>query len=299
MSTGNTTCSGVAVNWATSDDGDTPCRVYERMIGICQDFSMFNTSLPTTVFSCTTGNPDSCCCSSVAFALFEACISDVAPIKHAQNISSWLNGCSDPAIGSVPDKIKDQKTFSIPRWALVSPQEESETWNYAAASSAAIASSASRIASELLSTKTVMITVFTETLTSTTIITPSAASTTTTPLSASSPTATSSSATGRGTATTSSVSIVRTSNTSPVQETASSSSAAEAVPAAQTSSATGEEMPQSARRTGVVTGAVVGASLGLLVLSAFLVFLYRQKRCVSLHTSIQLNLPPGIIADSL
>ncbi|RXK39515.1 hypothetical protein M231_03184 [Tremella mesenterica] len=82
--------------------------MYQDLINICSPFVMFQIDLPPVMYGCALGNPGSCCCSSVAFALFEACL-------------------------LVPAIVKAAETFTMPPWAFMT-QDPASTWNPVAAS---------------------------------------------------------------------------------------------------------------------------------------------------------------------
>ncbi|CEL60138.1 hypothetical protein RSOLAG1IB_09387 [Rhizoctonia solani AG-1 IB] len=71
---GNTTCKTTSLDWYTRSVGETPCRTYERMRQICdRDYQVgdFRTSIPGD--NCG-GQPATCCCNSVSFALSMLCM---------------------------------------------------------------------------------------------------------------------------------------------------------------------------------------------------------------------------------
>ncbi|KAJ3998322.1 hypothetical protein F5050DRAFT_1254423 [Lentinula boryana] len=74
LTEGNVTCSGTAMDWYTSQVGETACKTYERLRQICNsDFEvgvMSNTFPPDT---CDEQISD-CCCNSIAYALAMLCL---------------------------------------------------------------------------------------------------------------------------------------------------------------------------------------------------------------------------------
>ncbi|KAJ3788894.1 hypothetical protein GGU10DRAFT_372627 [Lentinula aff. detonsa] len=74
LTEGNVTCSGTAMDWYTSQVGETACKTYERLRQICNsDFEvgvMSNTLPPDT---CDEQISD-CCCNSIAYALAMLCL---------------------------------------------------------------------------------------------------------------------------------------------------------------------------------------------------------------------------------
>ncbi|KAK6902951.1 hypothetical protein I203_108212 [Kwoniella mangroviensis CBS 8507] len=254
MSTGNTTCKGESMTWAINDRGETPCKVYEDMINVCQNFEMFDTQLPPTVFTCTTSNPNSCCCSSVAFALFQACMLGVTSLPRTQNFSSWLDGCDNPQIGSLPNDVARNRSVSVPQWTFVSPQKSDEAWNItlALANATSLQPSSS---------------VFTGTRLSTTAR-----------LASSQSGGSSSSSTQKKTSFLPTATSRTSSNVRSVISSTSITTSMDSPPQpVQTYSEVGEVM-NGARKGGQTTGAVVGALGGTVLISIILVYLYKQKR---------------------
>ncbi|WWC61114.1 uncharacterized protein I303_103692 [Kwoniella dejecticola CBS 10117] len=201
---------------------------------------MFDTFLPPTVFTCTTSNPSSCCCSSVAFALFQACISDITSIPGAQNFSSWLDGCENPTIGSLPAALASNTRLRVPNWAFVSPTNANQIWNYtlALSNTTASTSSASKPASTSSSRSSERV--------STTSVRSSSIQTIAIP------------------STSSSIVATVTLSTSPPGPT-------------QTFSETGREI-RAVKQAGRTTGALLGAVAAILAVSSVLIYLYNKKR---------------------
>ncbi|EIW69467.1 hypothetical protein TREMEDRAFT_62331 [Tremella mesenterica DSM 1558] len=91
---------------------------------------MFQIDLPPVMYGCALGNPGSCCCSSVAFALFEACLlcqRNMTILSKAETLNTFLDGCSNPLMGDVPAIVKAAGTFTMPPWAFMT-QDPASTW---------------------------------------------------------------------------------------------------------------------------------------------------------------------------
>ncbi|WVQ70060.1 uncharacterized protein L199_008284 [Kwoniella botswanensis] len=108
MSTGNTTCKGESMTWAVNDRGETP-------------------SIPTAAAALALPSP---CFRLVCLQrLMLRSFRGVASLPRTQNFSSWLDGCENPQIGSLPDNVARSRSVSIPQWASVSPRKSDEAWN--------------------------------------------------------------------------------------------------------------------------------------------------------------------------
>ncbi|CAE6434642.1 unnamed protein product [Rhizoctonia solani] len=114
---GNTTCKNTSLDWYTRSVGETPCRTYERMRQICdRDYQVgdFRTSIPGD--NCG-GQPATCCCNSVSFALSMLCMNcqhgvgsgldgDNGYDARAGAYGLYLDNCGRPVNKTLPDTIQ-------------------------------------------------------------------------------------------------------------------------------------------------------------------------------------------------
>ncbi|OCF71844.1 hypothetical protein I204_07104 [Kwoniella mangroviensis CBS 8886] len=243
MSTGNTTCKGESMTWAINDRGETP-------------------SIPTA--AAAPALPLPCfrlvCCvngesiSSQMQQLMLRSFRGVTSLPRTQNFSSWLDGCDNPQIGSLPNDVARNRSVSVPQWTFVSPQKSDEAWNItlALANATSLQPSSS---------------VFTGTRLSTTAR-----------LASSQSGGSSSSSTQKKTSFLPTATSRTSSNVRSVISSTSITTSMDSPPQpVQTYSEVGEVM-NGARKGGQTTGAVVGALGGTVLISIILVYLYKQKR---------------------
>ncbi|CAE6469917.1 unnamed protein product [Rhizoctonia solani] len=114
---GNTTCKTTSLDWFTQSTGETPCRTYERLRQICSaDYQVGNFRSTTPGDNCG-GQPATCCCNSVAWALSMLCMNCQYGVGSSLNGDSgfdagagaygiYLAGCGKPTNKTLPTDVQ-------------------------------------------------------------------------------------------------------------------------------------------------------------------------------------------------
>ncbi|KAJ1302832.1 hypothetical protein OPQ81_003136 [Rhizoctonia solani] len=114
---GNTTCKTTSLDWYTQSTGETPCRTYERLRQVCSADYQVGSFRSTTPGDNCGGQPATCCCNSVSWALSMLCMNCQYGVGSSVNGDTgfdagagaygiYLSNCGKPTNKSLPDNVQ-------------------------------------------------------------------------------------------------------------------------------------------------------------------------------------------------